>query len=263
MNAPALPIRRPARARSPLPAVGAALSTSMAYFWAQRGAKDPTPFGEGNPEGIVAAEAANNSNSGGAMITVQALGIPGDAMTAIIMGVFVVHGIVPGPSLFADRPEIVNGIFASLLVLNVLVMLLLIWGVKYLARLAYVNPRKLGLLILSLCLVGAYSSANSWYLVWLALAFGVFGLMCARCRIPTIPLVLGMVMGDSLEAKLRQTLSASEGSFLPFVTRPLASAMLTLTLLILFWPILQRGLKRLLPSAKAAAPTELSTADQR
>ncbi|MBL8332205.1 MAG: tripartite tricarboxylate transporter permease, partial [Rubrivivax sp.] len=86
-----------------LPAVGAALSTSLAYFWAQRGAKDPTPFGQGNPEGIVAAESANNSNSGGAMITVLTLGIPGDAITAIIMGVFVVHGIVPGPALLTER----------------------------------------------------------------------------------------------------------------------------------------------------------------
>ncbi len=234
-----------------LPAVGAALSTSMAYFWAKRGAKDPTPFGEGNPEGIVAAEAANNSNSGGAMITVLALGIPGDAMTAIIMGVFVVHGIVPGPSLFADRPEIVNGIFAGLLVLNVLVMLMLIWGVKYLARLAYVNPRKLGLVILALCLVGAYSSANSWYFVWLALVFGVFGLVCARCHIPTIPMVLGMVMGDTLEANLRQVLSVSEGSFLPFITRPLAAWMVALTLLILFWPLVQRALDRFWPHKKA------------
>ncbi len=230
-----------------LPAVGAALSTSMAYFWAKRSATDPTPFGEGNPEGIVAAEAANNSNSGGAMITVLALGIPGDAMTAIIMGVFVVHGIVPGPSLFAERPEIVNGIFVGLLVLNVLVMLMLIWGVKYLARLAYVNPRKLGLVILVLCLVGAYSSANNWYFVWLALAFGVFGLVCARSRIPTIPMILGMVMGDTLEANLRQTLAVSEGSFMPFVTRPLAAWMLGLTLLIACWPLIQKLLDRLLP----------------
>ncbi len=236
-----------------LPAVGAALSTSMAYFWAQRGATDPTPFGEGNPEGIVAAEAANNSNSGGAMITVLALGIPGDAMTAIIMGVFVVHGIVPGPSLFAERPEIVNGIFAGLLVLNALVMLMLIWGVRYLARLAYVNPRKLGLAILVLCLVGAYSSANSWYLVWLALGFGIFGLMCARCKIPTIPMVLGMVMGDTLEANLRQTLAVSEGSFMPFITRPLSAWMVGLTLLIICWPLVQRLIDQLWPGKRRPA----------
>ena len=131
--------------------------------------------------------------------------------------------------------------------LNVLVMLMLIWGVKYLARLAYVNPRKLGLVILVLCLVGAYSSANNWYFVWLALAFGVFGLVCARCRIPTIPMILGMVMGDTLEANLRQTLAVSEGSFMPFVTRPLAAWMLGLTLLIACWPLIQTLLDRLWP----------------
>ena len=219
-----------------LPAVGAALSTSLAYFWAQRGASDKTPFGQGNPEGIVAAESANNSNSGGAMITVLTLGIPGDAITAIIMGVFVVHGIVPGPSLFIERPEIVNGVFASLLVINLVILLMLIVSVKPLARLAYVDPRLLGLGILTLCFVGAYSAANSMYYVWVAIAFGVFGLVCARANIPTIPLILGLVMGDTLEASLRQTLSVSEGSLLPFVARPLSAAMVGLALLILAWP---------------------------
>ena len=223
-----------------LPAVGAALSTSLAYFWTQRGATDRTPFGQGNPEGIVAAESANNSNSGGAMITVLTLGIPGDAITAIIMGVFVVHGIVPGPSLFLDRPEIVNGVFAALLAINVVILLLLVLSVKGLARLAYVDPRLLGMGILALCFVGAFSAANSMYYVGVALAFGVFGLACARCGIPTIPLILGMVMGDTLEASLRQALSVSEGSLAPFVTRPMSAVMVGLTVLILIWPLLTR-----------------------
>lgn len=219
-----------------LPAVGAALSTSLAYFWAQRGAKDPTPFGQGNPEGIVAAESANNSNSGGAMITVLTLGIPGDAITAIIMGVFVVHGIVPGPSLLTDRPEIVTGVFAALLVLNVLILALLVLSVKGLAQLAYVDPRYLGLGILALCFVGAYSAANSMSYVWIALAFGIFGLLCARVNIPTIPLILGMVMGDTLELSLRQVLSVSEGSLLPFVQRPMSATMLAGAAMIVLWP---------------------------
>jgi putative tricarboxylic transport membrane protein len=220
-----------------LPAVGAALSTSLAYFWAQKGAKDPTPFGQGNPEGIVAAECANNSNSGGAMITVLTLGIPGDAITAIIMGVFVVHGIVPGPSLFTDRPEIINGVLASLLIINFVILGLLILTVKPLARLAYVNPRILGLVILVLSFVGSYSAANSMYYVIIAAVFGVFGLVCARGNIPTIPLILGMVMGDTLEASLRQLLGRSDGSLEPFVTRPMSLTMLIVIVVILFWPL--------------------------
>ncbi len=223
-----------------LPAVGAALSTSLAYFWAQRNPKDPTPFGEGNPEAIVAAESANNSNSGGAMITVLTLGIPGDAITAIIMGVFVVHGIVPGPSLFVEKPDIVNGVFAALLLINSVILLMLVLGVKSLARLAYVDPRLLGLGILALSFVGAYSAANSMYYVWVALAFGVFGLICARANIPAIPLILGMVMGDTLESALRQTLSVSAGELTPFYTRPIAATMLGLIVLIVLWPVLHR-----------------------
>lgn len=223
-----------------LPAVGAALSTSLAYFWAKRGAKDPTPFGQGNPEGIVAAESANNSNSGGAMITVLTLGIPGDAITAIIMGVFVVHGIVPGPALLTERPDIVSGVFAALLVLNVLILLLLVLGVRGLARLAYVDARLLGLGILALGFVGAYSAANSMGYVWIAAVFGVFGLACARLAIPTIPLILGMVMGDTLEASLRQALGRSDGSFMPFIERPMSASMLAMAALILLWPLLQR-----------------------
>ena len=224
-----------------LPAVGAALSTSLAYFWAQRGARDKTPFGQGNPEGIVAAECANNSNSGGAMITVLTLGIPGDAITAIIMGVFVVHGIVPGPSLFMDRPEIINGVLAALLVLNFLILAILVLSVRPLARLAYVNPRLLGLAILTLCFVGAYSAANAMYYVVIALAFGVLGLVCARANIPTIPLILGMVMGDTLEAALRQVLGRSEGSLSVFVTRPMSLTIGVLMVLMVLWPWIRRA----------------------
>ena len=223
-----------------LPAVGAALSTSLAYFWAQRGAKDKTPFGQGNPEGIVAAESANNSNSGGAMITVLTLGIPGDAITAIIMGVFVVHGIVPGPALFTERPEIVSGVFAALIALNILILLLLVLSVKGLARLAYVDARLLGLGILALSLVGAFSAANSMTYVWIALAFGIFGFACARVGVPTIPLILGMVMGDTLEASLRQALARSEGSFMPFIERPMAATMLAAAIVMLLWPLWRR-----------------------
>jgi putative tricarboxylic transport membrane protein len=194
----------------------------------------------------VAAESANNSNSGGAMITVLTLGIPGDAITAIIMGVFVVHGIVPGPSLLTERPEIINGVFASLLVINVVILALLVVGVKFLARLAYVDSRLLGVVILALCFVGAFSAANSMHYVWVATAFGVFGLICARANIPTIPLILGMVMGDTLEAALRQTLSVSEGLLLPFVARPVSAGILAITVIILIWPLL----RRIVPRAK-------------
>ena len=124
-----------------LPAVGAALSTSLSYLEAKRSSDNPESFGKGNPEGIIAAEAANNSNSGGAMGTVFALGIPGDAITAIIMGVFIVHGVYPGPRLLVDKPDLVYGIFAALFVINIAILIILILFTRYLAFFVRVDAR--------------------------------------------------------------------------------------------------------------------------
>ena len=129
---------------------------------------------------------------------------------------------------------------AAALVTNVVILALLVLSVKALARLAYVDPRVLAMGILTLCFVGAYSAANSMYYVGVAVAFGVFGLVCARASIPTIPLILGMVMGDTLEASLRQSLTVSEGSLAPFVTRPMSAVMVGVTALVLVWPLLTR-----------------------
>lgn len=220
-----------------LPAVGAALSTSLAYFEARRASAEPEAFGKGSPEGIVAAEAANNSNSGGAMGTVLTLGIPGDAVTAIIMGVFIVHGIYPGPQLFIEKPELAYGIFGSLFTINLVIMGLLVLTTRYLVRFVNVQARVLGVIILTLCFIGAYSVGTSLYGVLIALVFGVFGWACAWLRIPVIPLALGLVMGDFLEASLRQTLNISNGSWLIFFERPIAACIVGLGLLILIWPL--------------------------
>lgn len=219
-----------------LPAVGAALSTSLAYFEARRTSKDPDAFGKGSPEGIIAAEAANNSNSGGAMGTVLALGIPGDAITAIIMGVFIVHGVYPGPRLLVEKPELVYGIFAALIAINFAILGLLIFLARYLALFVRVDPRILGIVILALSFIGAYAVTTSVYSILIALLAGVFGWVCALLRIPVIPLALGMVMGDTLEATLRQALTISDGSFLIFLQRPIAATIICVTALFIAWP---------------------------
>ena len=223
-----------------LPAVGAALSTSLAYFEARRSSANPDSFGKGNPEGIVAAEAANNSNSGGAMGTVLTLGIPGDAVTAIIMGVFIVHGVYPGPQLFVEKPELAYGIFGSLVVINLVIFAILLFATQYIVKLVRVEERVLGLIILSLCFIGAYSSATSYYGVLIALIFGVIGWGCAFLKIPVIPMALGLVMGDFFESSLRQTLNISNGSWVIFWNRPIAGAIVLVTLVMLLWPYVMK-----------------------
>ena len=233
-----------------MPAVGAALSTSLAYFEARRTARDPESFGKGNPEGIVAAEAANNSNSGGAMGTVLTLGIPGDAVTAIIMGVFIVHGVYPGPQLFVEKPELAYGIFASLMLINVAIMLILMFSTRYIVQFVRVEERMLGVIILALCFIGAYSSATSYYGILVALGFGLFGWACAWLRIPVIPLALGLVMGDFLESTLRQTLNISNGSWGIFLERPIAASVVALCLILLIWPVVGPLLSKVVSAAK-------------
>lgn len=226
-----------------LPAVGAALSTTLAYFEARRASKNPEAFGNGSPEGIVAAEAANNSNSGGAMLTVLTLGIPGDAVTAMIMGVFIVHGVVPGPALFIEQPALANGILAVMLLINVFILGALFVATRYLAMLSRVDPGLLGMGILMLCLVGAYSVGNSMAGVWVALGAGVFGWLCAHAGIPVVPLVLGVILGDMLESTMRQALSISDGSLSIFVHRPVAAAILAATVAMLLWPLILRAVR--------------------
>jgi putative tricarboxylic transport membrane protein len=235
-----------------LPAVGAALSTSLSYFEAKR--HDPEAFGKGDPRGIIAAEAANNSNSGGALVPLLALGIPGDAVTAIIMGVFMVHGVFPGPNLFAEHAELVSGIMVSMLLINVVILLMLIFLVRYVALCVRLDPRLLGLVILALCFIGSYSLGNSLYFAWVAFAFGVFGWLCALSGLPAVPLVLGMVLGDLLETSVRQALNIDEGSFGIFFSRPVSAALIAVMVLMLAWPLLRRALQVLRGTRPATSP---------
>ena len=247
-----------------IPAVGSTLSTTLSYFEARRSSKDPESFGKGNPEGIVAAESANNSVSGGAMCTVLTLGIPGDAITAIIMGVFIIHGVVPGPTLFADRPDIAYGIFASLIAINIVILLLLVFFARYLAMFMRVDPRALGVGILALSFIGSFSAGNSFYNVGVTAVAGLVGWLLVRASMPIVPVILGLVMGDVLEAALRQTFNISDGSLGILLERPIALFIVVAAGLLLVWPVLmtllgKRGPLIALPTVDAASPDTQKT----
>lgn len=223
-----------------LPAVGAALASTLAYFEAKRASPDPDSFGRGNPEGVVAAESANTANAGGAMVTVMTLGIPGDAVTAIVMSVFIIHGVYPGPALFAEKPDLVYGAFWAMLALNVIAFAIMLAGARALAALARADQRALGLGILALAFIGTYSLENSLYATWLALVAGGIGWFAGRCGLPMVPFVLGMVLCDLVETRLRQALTLSDGSPLILVQRPVAAGFMAAAVLVLVWPLLRR-----------------------
>ncbi len=230
-----------------LPGIGVETSGLYSYIAARRASRHPEQFGKGAPEGIVASETANNAVTGAAMVPVLALGIPGDAITALMMGVFMIHNIFPGPRLIIEQPELVSGIYASMLVLNLIIFALLILFTRQIARLSQIHPVILGVAILLLSFIGAYSVSNSIVNVWIALGAGIFGYFARRLGFPVIGLMLGMILGPMIEERLRQSLSISNGNLSVLVERPISLVILLLVVAVLGTSIVGAFRRKKLP----------------
>lgn len=204
-----------------IPGVGEFMSQFLSYGYAQKTSKTPELFGKGNPEGIIASEAANNSVPAAAMIPLLALGIPGEELTAMMLAVFYVHNVIPGPQLFQNQMDFVVALYLALLILNVLVVLFLLVSTDTLMKVMLIPNRFLGMMILTFSLIGVYSLRNSLTDCAVAAAFGVFGFILKRLNWPTSPVILGMVLGGLMEAKLR-TAMARVDTPLDFINRPIA-----------------------------------------
>ncbi len=215
-----------------IPGVGEFTSQFLSYTAARRGSKTPDEFGKGAPEGLIAAEAANNAVPGAAMIPLLALGIPGEALTAMMLSVFYVHNVVPGPGLFQNQMDFVIALYIALLVLNVLVLVFLICSTKHLLRVIEIPTRFLGLSILTLSFIGVYSLRNSSVDCAIACAFGVFGYILKRLNLPIVPIILGMVLGGIMEAKLRTSMMRVKTP-LDFIDRPIAMILFIVIIIVL------------------------------
>lgn len=215
-----------------LPGVGEFLAQQVNYVWARRLSKEGHLFGKGAPEGIIVSEATNNAVPPAALIPMLALGIPGEELTAMMLAVFLVHNVVPGPDLFVTRPEFVAGLYWTLLMMNVVIILFLLVATNAIARAALVNKRFLGVAILTLSLIGTYASNYRFSDVGLAMAFAVLGFVLRSHRWPLTPILLGVVMGPIVEGRMRQALGGANGDLTIFVTRPI-SAVIVAALAIL------------------------------
>ncbi|WP_408057673.1 tripartite tricarboxylate transporter permease [Tritonibacter aquimaris] len=211
-----------------IPGVGEFTAQFMSYTVARNRSANPEAFGKGSPEGLVASESANNAVPAAAMIPLLALGIPGEALTAMMLSVFYVHNVVPGPNLFQNELHFVYALYLALLILNVIVILWLLVSSNLLIRLIRIPTRFLGMGILVLSFVGVYSLRNSAVDCLIASVFGVLGLVLRRLNLPAVPIILGMVLGGIMEVKLRSAM-AQVNSPLDFVNRPIA-ALLVLTI---------------------------------
>lgn len=204
-----------------IPGVGEFTAQFLAYTTARRTSKTPDDFGKGAPEGLIASEAANNAVPGAAMIPLLALGIPGEALTAMMLSVFYVHNVVPGPGLFQNQMDFVIALYLALLALNVLVVGFLLISTNQLLKVIQIPTRLLGLSILTLSFVGVYSLRNNPIDCAIAGAFGVLGFILKRLNLPIVPIILGMVLGGIMEAKLRTSMARVKEP-LDFIDRPIA-----------------------------------------
>lgn len=209
-----------------IPGAGADIAAFVAYGEAKRSSKHPEKFGTGVLEGVAAPEAANNGVTGGAMVPLLTLGIPGDATTAVMLGAFMMLGMRPGPMLFKENADVVYAVFAGLLVANVFMLLYGLFGVRFFARVLTVPRTILTPIIFILCVVGAYAINNSMFDVWVMMAFGVIGYIMQKFQFPISPIVLALILGPMAEGEFRRSMMMFQGDLTMFITRPIAVVLL-------------------------------------
>ena len=235
-----------------LPGIGAGTSNIISYIVAKKRSKTPEKFGKGTLEGIVASESANNAGIGGAMIPLLTLGIPGDAVTAILLGGLMIHGIQPGPMLFITQGGLVYTIFAALVLSAVMMLILEFYGLRIFIRLLSIPKHVLLPIILVLCAVGAFGLASRIFDIWTILAFGILGYGFAKAGIPAAPFIIGFILGPMAETNFRRGLQLSGGDVTGFLTNPISGTFLMLVALSVAWQVYAGLRPKAAPSLTAA-----------
>ena len=216
-----------------LPGGGAALPPFTAYAVEKKWAKDPSRFGRGAIEGLASPEAANNAGAQTSFIPLLTLGIPSNALMALMIGALMIHGIQPGPQIMVEQKELVWGVIASMWTGNLMLLIINLPLIGIWVSLLKVPYRLMFPAILLFCCVGAYGVNNSVADVWLMLGCSIVGYFFIKVGVETAPLLLGMVLGPQLEENLRRAMLLSDGDFSVFVTRPISAILLGLVALIL------------------------------
>lgn len=216
-----------------IPGTGGGISAFISLNEAKRVSKKPESFGKGNPEAIAAAESGNNGTTGATLIPMLTLGIPGDVVTAVLLGALMIQGLAPGPELFTNHGDLVYTVMIGFIVVNIMMFFVGKFMVKYAEKITLIPSIILYPSVLGLCLVGAYSSNNSMSAVVIALVFGVIGYILPKYGYPLAPLLIAMILGPLAETSLRQSLVFSDGSFLIFFQRPISLVFVVLTVIMI------------------------------
>lgn len=218
-----------------IPGLGAAISAFVNYGLARNFSKRPEEFGNGSLEGIAAAECGNNAVCSSTFIPLLTLGIPGDTITAIMLGAFMVHGLVPGPALFTEHPDFITAFFIAMLVCTFLHLVIGRAGLPLFVQAIKIPNQLLFPIVVVLCATGVYVSSNSYFDIYVMLGFGLLGFGMKKFSFPIAPLLIGFILGPIIEVGFRQSMVISRGNPIIFAERPIALACLVLAVAVVVW----------------------------
>ncbi len=237
-----------------LPAIGGSAANMLAYDQAKKFSKRPEKFGTGIPEGIIASESSNNANVAGSLVTIMAFGIPGDAVTAVMLGALTIHGIQSGPLFVLQNPVLAYGMFAAYIVAHALVLIILWIGVRWMLLIVSVPKAALFPVVLVLCVIGAYALNNTVDNVYVLLVSGLVGYGMVKLGFPLAPFILGVILGDQIEINLVRAIMTDSNPWL-FLTRPISGGLLIASVLSVVLAVWQH--RRAQRSGKAAAEDDV------
>ena len=223
-----------------LPGIGATAASLLAYSQARAASPNRDKFGTGEAEGLVSSEVANNAVTGGALVPTLALGIPGDAANAVMMGALIIHGITPGVQLFANNPDLVAFIFVALLASNVMMFLTSALASRVFTRILNIPHALILGVVVILSLAGSFVVRASVMDVWVAVIAGMVGYGLRLVNVPLAPIVIGFILGPSFETSLRQGLILTQMNPLRFFEHPIAATIFAITFLVMTWPLIRK-----------------------
>jgi len=210
------------------PAIGADTAAFLSYAETKRASKHPETFGTGEPAGVAAAQCGENASTGGDVLPMITLGIPGDACTAVLMGALTIHNLQPGPMLFQNHADTVHQIFAGMISANIVFVILGLIFARFFAKVINIDRKFLVPMIFITCMVGSYAINNVLFDLITCVIFGMIGYIMLRFDFPVAPMVLAQILGSMMESNFRRSLSMSQGDFLIFFTRPITVIILAL-----------------------------------
>lgn len=220
-----------------LPGAGALMASYLSYAEAMRVSKSPELFGTGVPEGVSASESANNAVTGGALVPMLALGIPGDTNTLMILGAMIVHGLVPGPTLFREEASLVYVIFGAMILSNLLILPLGLGLARHIAKFALIDRKFLMPTVAVLAITGASIGYGHIYYFWISIIFGLLGYLLLKGDFPLLPIAMALILEPLVERNFRSSMMMPDAGLLLFLSRPITLVLIVMAILVIWFGI--------------------------